>query len=142
MALELWQEMFDPNAWASGGPDLLQRSFLNICGFNKNHTLKFEMTRERMSREKCQGIQLLDYKSFFPIGWRNHKQFWELKTRDEWYEQFQHSYGLHFYHSSSQRFNPYHDINPSAPSNATKPALQIFALDHCPVSFWSNQTSF
>ena len=53
----------------SGGPDLLQRQLLTLCGFDVDHELRFDMTRERFNREKCQGIELLHYKSFFPVGW-------------------------------------------------------------------------
>ena len=122
-ALQMWNEKFNPRGWASGGPDLLQRALLDLCGFEKDHTLRFDMTRERFSRSKCQGIKLLDYKSFFPVGWMNQVkyfqafkiiylqilkvQFWEPKrTKSDWYTRFKHSYGVHFYHSSSQNAGP------------------------------------
>ena len=44
---------------------------MRLCGFEESHRLRFDMTRERFSRDKCQGIKLLDYKSFFPVGWMN-----------------------------------------------------------------------
>ena len=38
------------------------------------------MTRERFSRDKCQGIKLLDYKSFFPVGWMNQVDMIEIEA--------------------------------------------------------------
>ena len=47
--------------------------------------LRTPMTRERFSREQCGGVQVLDYKSFFPVGWMNQHQLSNPKrSRKEW----------------------------------------------------------
>ena len=63
MALEILEKVYQPQSWASGGPDVLQRSLLLLCGFGPQHPLRIPMTREEFSPEKCGGISLLDYKS-------------------------------------------------------------------------------
>ena len=103
-ALASLVQVYDPYSWTSVGPDLLQRSLLSQCGFPASQPLRsLAMTRERFSRERCGGVQLLDYKSFFPVGWMNQGVLRDPKRRrSEWYEMFRHSHGVHFYHSSSQ----------------------------------------
>ena len=32
--------MYDPQGWATGGPDVLQRSLLTLCGFDQEHKLR------------------------------------------------------------------------------------------------------
>ena len=160
-ALDTFNKMYDPQGWATGGPDVLQRSLLTLCGFDQEHKLRsvswhhpipkimwikcsrFPMTRERFSRENCQGIKLLDYKSFFPIAWMNQVHLWEPKrTKREWKELFQHSYGVHFYHSSSQSAGPGQIIKSPKFYGARVPSLLALALDHCPVSYRSKNNHF
>ena len=118
------------------------------------------MTRERFSSDKCQGIQLLDYKSFFPVGWMNEvgtqkcsnktmrffnlikifqKLFWNPRRRQsEWYSMLNESYGVHFYSSMKNseivKFPEFYGDN--------IPAYLAIALDHCPVSYWSKNDEF
>ena len=100
------------------------------------------MTREEFSREKCGGVSLLDYKSFFPFGWLNQVKLYEPRRRAaEWSEIFQHSYGVHFYHSSSQSAKSKGGSNVIRKPKfygARKPAYLVLALTNCPVSYWSN----
>ena len=142
VALQILEKVYHPQSWASGGPDVLQRALLSLCGFGPEHPLRIPMTREEFSREKCGGISLLDYKSFFPFGWLNQSKLYEPKRRTaEWREIFQHSYGVHFYHSSSQSAKAKGGssaIRKPKFYGARKPAYLVLALDHCPVSYWSN----
>ena len=40
------------------------------------------MTRERFSPDQCGGVSLLDYKSFFPIGWVNQVSLYYIRYND------------------------------------------------------------
>ena len=101
------------------------------------------MTRERFSPNQCGGVSLLDYKSFFPIGWMNQVTLYEPKRRkSEWMELFRQSYGVHFYHSSSQKSGPLQNIKNPKYYGARRPAYLSLALDHCPVSYWSKDNMF
>ena len=143
LALAILERVYDPYSWTSVGPDLLQRSLLTQCGYPLSQPLRsLAMTREQFSRERCGGVQLLDYKSFFPVGWMNQGLLRDPKRRkSEWYEMFQHSYGVHFYHSSSQSARV-GDIRSPRHYGARRPAYLTLALDHCPFSYWSKDNSF
>merc|ERR1711935_1125213 len=66
-ALKNFNNTFRSQVWASGGPDLLQRSLLTTCGYSKAVGLRnIQMTRERFSSANCKGVQVLDYRIFFP----------------------------------------------------------------------------
>ena len=58
---------------------------LNRLNLSSDTMLRTPMTRERFSREQCGGVQVLDYKSFFPVGWMNQHQLSNPKrSRKEW----------------------------------------------------------
>ena len=140
-ALNSVTRVYDPYSWTSVGPDLLQRSLLTLCGFPPSQPLHgLAMTREQFSRERCGGIQLLDYKSFFPVGWMSQARLKERRPRADWYKFLSHSYGLHFYHSSSRAVTG--DIRQPQHYGVGRPAYLVLALDHCPVSYWSKFNSF
>ena len=40
-ALSTFNKMYDPHGWATGGPDVLQRSLLTLCGFDQEHKLRY-----------------------------------------------------------------------------------------------------
>ena len=40
LALDIFSSMYDPQGWATGGPDVLQRALLIQCGLDPNHKLK------------------------------------------------------------------------------------------------------
>lgn len=142
MSLQNFNNMFKSQVWASGGPDLLQRSLLFICGVDKKIGLReIQMTRERFSPEHCGGIQVLDSRAFYPFSWMQSSQLYDPKrSRKEWYSQFTHSYAVHFYHSSSQSSSGPQTIRRPKYYGARKPAYLALALDHCPVSYRSRET--
>ena len=138
IALKYFNKAFNAQIWASGGPNLLQRCLLSICGFSPDVPVDgVMMTRERFSRERCQGVTVLDYKSFFPYGWMQHESLLKQKTRTDWYEILDQSYAVHFYHSSSLRHGNGNIIKRPKYYGAKKPAYLVLALDHCPISYWS-----
>ena len=140
LALNHFNEAFSSQVWASGGPDLLQRCLLSICGFRPDVPLKsIMMTRERFNPETCRGISVLDYKSFFPFGWMQQERLMDRKTKTDWYEIFEQSYGVHFYHSSSRRHGPDTVIKRPKYYGAKKPAYLVLAIDHCPLAYWSKK---
>lgn len=139
LALQNFNNVFQSNIWASGGPDLLQRCLLYICGFSPDTPYRgVMMTRERFSRDHCAGVSVLDYRSFFPFGWMKQGELYEPKRKKvDWYEQFKNSYAVHFYHSSSQSVGSPQAIKKPKFYGARKPAYLVLALDHCPVAYWS-----
>ena len=40
LALEIFSSMYNPQGWATGGPDVLQRALLIQCGLDPSHKLK------------------------------------------------------------------------------------------------------
>ena len=40
LAISTFSAMFDPQGWATGGPDVLQRALLTTCGFTQDHQLR------------------------------------------------------------------------------------------------------
>lgn len=40
LAIATFSAMFDPQGWATGGPDVLQRALLTTCGFAQDHQLR------------------------------------------------------------------------------------------------------
>lgn len=142
LALKHFNEAFSSQVWASGGPDLLQKCLLALCGFDKNIPSDgIMMTRERFNPERCKGgISVLDYKSFFPYGWRNQEQLMKQKTKSDWYEIFSNSFAVHFYHSSSRRHGPGAVIKRPKYYGAKKPAYLVLAMAHCPLAYWSGET--
>jgi len=140
LALNHFHEAFSSQVWASGGPDLLQRCLLTLCGFgNDVPTNGIMMTRERFNSEKCKGISVLDYKSFFPYGWMQQERLMDRKTKSDWYKIFDQSYAVHFYHSSSRRHKPDKVIKRPKYYGAKKPAYLVLGLDHCPLAYWSKK---
>ena len=139
IALQGFNTVFHPQVWASGGPDLLHRSLLLICGFSPNTAYRsIMMTSERFSPEHCGGVSVLDYRSFFPFGWMNQGELYEPKRKKaEWYDHLKNSYPVHFYHSSSQSVGSPRAIRKPKFYGARKPAYLVLALDHCPVAYWS-----
>ena len=76
----------------------------------------------------------------FPV---NQVNLYEPKRRkSEWMELFRHSYGVHFYHSSSQNSGPLQVIRNAKYYGARRPAYLSLALDNCPVSYWSKDNAF
>ena len=141
LVLKNFRFAFQPQVWASGGPDLLHWALLQMCGFSKDTPFRsITMTRERFSPEKCNGISVLDYKAFFPFGWMNQANLYEPKQKkSEWYSHFKDSYAVHFYHSSSQSVGSPRSIKQPKFYGARKPAYLVLALDHCPLSYWSKK---
>jgi len=139
IALQNFNNAFQSHVWASGGPDLLHRSLLLICGFGASAPYRsIMMTRERFSPEHCDGVSVLDYKSFFPFGWMNQAELYEPKRKkQDWYDTFKNSFAVHFYHSSSQSVGSPRAIKKPKFYGARKPAYLVLALDHCPVAYWS-----
>jgi len=140
IALQNFNKAFQSHVWASGGPDLLHRALLLICGFSPNTPYRsIMMTRERFSPEYCDGVSVLDYRAFFPFGWMNQSELFEPKKRkQDWYDSFKHSFAVHFYHSSSQSVGSPRAIKKPKYYGARKPAYLVLALDHCPIAYWSN----
>ena len=69
--------------------------------------------------------------------------FWEPKrTKSEWFTMFKHSFGVHFYHSSSQNSGPAQVVKSPKYYGARRPAYLVLALNHCPVSYWSKDNQF
>ena len=140
LALNHFNEAFSSQVWASGGPDLLQRCLLALCGFgNDVPTNGIMMTRERFNPEGCKGISVLDYKSFFPYGWMQQEKLIDRKTKSDWYEIFDQSYAVHFYHSSSRRHGPDKVIKRPKYYGAKRPAYLVLGLNHCPLAYWSKK---
>jgi len=139
LALENFNNVFQSNVWASGGPDLLHRCLLFICGFSADTPHRsVHMTRERFSPDQCSGVSVLENRSFFPFGWMRQSELWEPKRkRTDWYDLLQNSYAVHFYHSSSQSVGSPKPINKPKYYGARKPAYLVLAMDHCPVAYWS-----
>ena len=139
MALHSFLDEFHHDKWASGGPDLLQKSLLAVCGFGtevpRNDSIR--ITKERFNEKRCGGVSVLENEAFFPYGWRQHERLFDRKTKNDWYKTFQHSYAVHFYHSSSKHQAKYHSIMRPKYHGARKPAYLVLALDHCPVAYWS-----
>ena len=140
-ALNNFRDSFHSSVWSSGGPDLLQKCLLGICGYGSDvpNNSSTRMTKERFNDENCQGVSVLDSQSFYPIGWRQHEQLYDRKTKSDWYKIFKESYAVHFYHSSPKR-DPL-NLNIMRPKyyGARKPAYLVLALDHCPVAYWSKE---
>ena len=137
LAIEHFNEAFQSRSWASGGPDLLQRCLLHLCGFPAETGLRdIQMTRERFSREQCHGVQVLEPKSFFPFAWMQQSKMSEGRVKKEWQDAFSSSYAVHFFHSSSHSNQK---IQRPKYYGARKPAYLTLALQHCPVAFWSKQ---
>jgi len=141
LALQQFNQMFQSNVWASGGPNLLQKSLLQLCGFGPEVGVKdIQMTRERFSPDNCGGVQVMDSKSFYPFGWFHQVLLFDPKrSRKDWYEMFRNSLAVHFYHSSSQTTRGPIPIRRPKFYGARKPSYLVLALDNCPVSFWSSQ---
>ena len=94
------------------------------------------MTRERFSREQCQGVQVLEPKSFFPFAWMQQSKMSEGRAKKEWQEAFSSSYAVHFFHSSSHSNQK---IQRPKYYGARKPAYLTLALQHCPTAYWSRE---
>ena len=141
MALNGFKEAFHHDEWASGGPDLLQRCLLTICGFGPDvpKTDVVRMTKERFNQEWCGGISVLEYNSFYPFGWMQHERLLDRKTKQELYDILQQSYGVHFFHSSPKPRAADRSIMKPKYYGARKPAYLVLAVDHCPVAVWSKK---
>ena len=127
-----------PHVWAHNGPDLLQTCLTEVCGFDGEIPAN-KMTSEDINREKCQGVQLLSYRSFYPFAWLNSIELHEQrKTKKEWNNYFDRSYAVHFYHSSRKNMrslNGEHGILTPEYYGARKPAYLVLALQYCPISY-------
>ena len=40
LALDIFSQMYNPQGWATGGPDVLQRALLTQCGLDPSHKLR------------------------------------------------------------------------------------------------------
>jgi len=127
-----------PHVWAHNGPDLLQTCLTEVCGFDGEIPAN-KMTSEDINREKCQGVQLLSYRSFYPFAWLSSIELHEQrKTKKEWNNYFDRSYAVHFYHSSRKNMrslNGEHGILTPEYYGARKPAYLVLALQYCPISY-------
>ena len=138
-ALNSFKDSFQYTVWSSGGPDLLQKSLLGVCGYGSDvpHNSSTRMTKERFNSERCGGVSVLDSQAFYPIGWRQQEKLYDHKTRSDWYQIFQESYAVHFFQSSPKRHPLNENIMRPKYYGARKPAYLVLALDHCPVAYWS-----
>ena len=61
--------------WSSGGPDLITAVLAQMCGAAGRG--KIQITRGTFTPERCQGVNVLPPKTFYPFGWFNagEKQF-------------------------------------------------------------------
>ncbi|XP_023323266.1 lactosylceramide 4-alpha-galactosyltransferase [Eurytemora carolleeae] len=126
---------YQPHSWAANGPDLLNRCLMLICGLETAR--ETDMTVEKISRDRCEGAQLLDHRSFYPFPWIQFGNLYDPKqTKKDWKNVFKNSYGVHFYHGSTKTKDGggYQIWKPSN-YGARKPAYLALALEHCPVSF-------
>lgn len=137
-AIRRFAPNYRPDVWAHNGPDLLQSCLVEVCGFD-GEIPPSKMTSEDITREKCQGVQLLDFRSFYPFAWLNSIELHEKrKTKKEWNNYFDKSYAVHFYHNSRTfmrggKGEP--GISTPEYYGARKPAYLVLALQFCPISF-------
>ena len=85
--------------------------------------------------ERCQGIHVMDSKTFFPMSWYEASQLSRpIMSAEEWREFLVDSYSIDFYHSSGQNH-----VNIMQPKFYGKklPAYAYLAPTYCPVSYYS-----
>ena len=63
LALDIFHSMYDPQGWATGGPDVLQRALLTLCGFDKSHNLRYSYLTPKYG----QTINIIDLWPFLMV---------------------------------------------------------------------------
>lgn len=137
--MDNFKQAFTPRDWAAAGPDLIHRCFLNQCGFPNSRLQQIPLTEERFSSDSCDGVSVVSDKSFYPVSWLQKSLLWEGRTKKDWDKMFDGSYSVHFYHGSSNLHTGENSWKIKRPQyyGARKPAYLSLALEHCPVSFYS-----
>ena len=112
--LEHLKYNFNGQDWSANGPKLVTKVMQEIC--------QTEDLSE-MIPEKCLGIQVFQPNSFYPVPWRNWKDFY----KSEFLYNLNQSYSLHLWgrHSSHIKLK---DLN----ENQT---LYHLSRIHCPITF-------
>ena len=107
---------FDGNDWGSNGPKLVTRVLQRFC---KNEDL------EKLSPETCRGIKVLPPEAFYPIPWRQWKQYFDESQAPAVLKKLEGSFIAHVWgkHSSREKFK------------VAGSAYSQLARDHCPLTF-------
>jgi lactosylceramide 4-alpha-galactosyltransferase len=108
---------FDGQDWGANGPKLVTRVLQRFC-----------KTKElgRMSPDKCQGITVLQPEAFYPIPWRQWRDYFEEEVSEIVLKKLNESFIAHVWgkHSSGVPFN-----------GLVPHAYSILARKHCPITF-------
>jgi hypothetical protein len=96
LTMEAFAAGFDPSVWTSGGANAMATALREVCGVDEEkeglvsltggrvviplNNLSFNCCLhtpvERISAERCDGLQLFDPKHFFPKSWFQAPELW------------------------------------------------------------------
>ena len=125
-AIELFQEEFVPDRWASSGPAVLQASIDNLCGVGK----VVPMSPKIHNAENCQGMKVVHPMTFYPSSYYetfiHHprpSRYWAILFKD--------SVTVHFYGSSSGTESNVKNFR----EGEQVTAFNYLAHKHCPATY-------
>ena len=115
LVLEL-ASSFDGLDWGSNGPKLVTRVLQRFC-----KTLDLE----KLTPEICQGIKVLPPEAFYPIPWRQWRQYFDESQTPVVLKKLEGSFIAHVWgkHSSQEKLK------------SSGSAFSHLARDHCPMTF-------
>ena len=108
-----------------------------MCGV-PNLSERALMMFDQFNAEKCQGVQLLPQRSFYPIGvFESPLLYKAIKSDTEWRDFFKDSYTVHMYYSSKSSSRLI--LRPKYYGEKIPGYLHL-ALNYCSTSYYSEKT--
>ena len=107
---------FDGLDWGSNGPKLVTRVLQRFC---KSQDL------DQLTPETCHGIKVYPPEAFYPIPWRQWRQYFDRSQTSEALKRLEGSFVAHVWgkHSSQEEFK--------TPGSV----YSLLAKEHCPATF-------